>query len=216
MEPDKPRPRGRPKDGALERRLLDAAIDTLVEHGFSGLTIERITERAGAPRSAFYRRWPSAKAAVVAALSQVYGDAYPPPPDTGDVTRDLAALAEAMGGLLRDPRYGVVMRFLIAETAVDETLREPTMALVRRRREAAGTVLRRGIARGQLAAHTDIDLIIETVSGALLFHHVFGETDADAGYAARVSALALAGGLRDISTTADASTPSALASSSGA
>lgn len=184
--------RGRPKDEELERRLLEAAIDVLVETGFGGLTIEKIAERAGAPRSTFYRRWPSAKEAVIAALRVAYVEGYPPEPDTGDVARDLVDLATAMGGLVSDPRYGRVLRFLIAEMVVDPALREPAMEIVRGRREAAGSVLRRGVERGQLPADADIDLIIEAVSGTLMFHQFFGETELDADYAARVVSLALA------------------------
>ena len=42
---------GRPRDPEVERRMKRAALETLAEHGFSGLTLERICERAGAPRA---------------------------------------------------------------------------------------------------------------------------------------------------------------------
>jgi AcrR family transcriptional regulator len=204
-----PRPRGRPKDEELERRLLESAIDILVEGGFSGLTIEKIADRAGAPRTTFYRRWSTAKEAVIAALKVVYVEGYPPEPDTGDVVEDLAQLANAMGGLVRDPRYGRVLRFLIAEMAVDPALREPAMEIVRGRRGSAGSILRRGIERGQLPPNADVELMIELVSGGLMFHHFFGETELDADYAARVVSMVIAGGRNVTRTTAEAATPAA-------
>ena len=204
-----PRPRGRPKDEGLERRLLESAIDILIEGGFSGLTIEKIADRAGAPRTAFYRRWSTAKEAVIAALKVVYVEVYPPEPDTGDVVEDLVQLAKAMGGLVRDPRYGRVLRFLIAEMAIDAALREPAMEIVRGRRSSAGSILRRGIERGQLPPDTDVELVIELVSGALMFHHFFGESEVDADYAARVVARVIGGGRSVASATAEAATPAA-------
>src|SRR5260370_38349254 len=48
-----PRRRGR----ALEDAIYRAALDDLAEHGFDGLSIERIAHRAGTGKSAIYRRW---------------------------------------------------------------------------------------------------------------------------------------------------------------
>jgi AcrR family transcriptional regulator len=94
-----PRRRGR----ALEEAIYRAALDELAEHGFDGLSIERIARRAGTGKSAIYRRWATKLDLVVATLA----DAFPSPGPavtTGDLRTDLLLfhrrMAEALSGNL--------------------------------------------------------------------------------------------------------------------
>src|SRR5882724_563305 len=94
-----PRRRGR----ALEDAIYRAALDELAEHGFDGLSIERIAHRAGTGKSAIYRRWATKLDLVVATLA----DAFPAPgpaATVGDLRTDLLLfhqrMAEALGGTL--------------------------------------------------------------------------------------------------------------------
>ena len=50
---------GRPRDATIDAKVLDAARDVLVAHGFDGATVQAIAERSGVHASAIYRRWPS-------------------------------------------------------------------------------------------------------------------------------------------------------------
>jgi AcrR family transcriptional regulator len=43
----------------LERAILRAAGDELVESGYARLTMDRVARRAGTNKNAIYRRWPS-------------------------------------------------------------------------------------------------------------------------------------------------------------
>lgn len=94
-----PRRRGR----ALEEAIYRATLSELAEHGFDGLSIERIARRAGTGKSAVYRRWPAKLDLVVATLA----DAFPSPGPavtTGDLRTDLLLfhrrMAEALSGNL--------------------------------------------------------------------------------------------------------------------
>ncbi|MGV3479302.1 MAG: TetR/AcrR family transcriptional regulator [Sphingobium sp.] len=203
------KPRGRPKDAAVEKRMLDAAIDLLIEVGFSGLTVDKITAHAGIPRSTFYRRWQTVNEVVIAAIRDVYADTYPTPPDTGDVITDLRQMVRAMAKLVADRRLGRVFRFLIAEMAVDADLRAATMEIVRQRRAIATAVLQRGIDKGQLRANTNAPMLIEVISGAMFFHQFFGETEIDEAYVDGVATLVLEGALNSASSSAESSNAAA-------
>src|SRR3954469_12843296 len=58
--------RGRRPSPALDDQILDAALATLAEAGYSGLTLNGLAARAGVAKTTILRRWPS-KAAVAAA-----------------------------------------------------------------------------------------------------------------------------------------------------
>ena len=53
------RPRGRPRDQAIDDAALLAARELLVEVGWDRLSMVAIAERANVGRPALYRRWPS-------------------------------------------------------------------------------------------------------------------------------------------------------------
>ena len=104
-----PRRRGR----ALEEVIYRATLDELAEHGFDGLSIERIAQRAGTGKSAIYRRWATKLDLVVATLA----DAFPSPGPavtSGDLRTDLLLfhrrMAEALSGNL-----GAALRANIGE-----------------------------------------------------------------------------------------------------
>jgi AcrR family transcriptional regulator len=90
-----PRRRGR----ALEEAIYRAVLAELAEHGFDGLSTERIARRAGTGKSAIYRRWATKLDLVVATLA----DAFPSPGPavtTGDLRTDLLLFHRRMAGAL--------------------------------------------------------------------------------------------------------------------
>lgn len=163
---------GRPRDPEVERRMKRAALETLAEHGFSGLTLERICERAGAPRATFYRRW----ATPIEAVAEAFDDAFhfPELPDTGDVVQDLVILGQAILSLYGDPVMGPCMSFLMAESRVRPELVDRHRHDFPRRRAYNRSVVERAMARGEIAADIDPDLIIDVISGLALNNQATG------------------------------------------
>ncbi|MFT4250883.1 MAG: TetR/AcrR family transcriptional regulator [Caulobacter sp.] len=163
---DTPPPRrgpGRPRDPEVEKRLKRAALEVLAQHGMSGLTLEKICDRAGAPRATFYRRWATPMQAVGEAFNEAF--LFETLPDTGDIVADLVALGQAMVDLYNDPVIGPCMSFLIAESRVRPELFHGASEDFQRRRAYNRQVVERAVARGEIAADTDADLIIDTISG---------------------------------------------------
>jgi AcrR family transcriptional regulator len=50
----------------LERAILTAAWDQLVERGYGNFTIDAVADAAGTSRSVLYRRWPDRDALIAA------------------------------------------------------------------------------------------------------------------------------------------------------
>lgn len=161
--PAKRRGPGRPRDPEVERRLKRASLEVLAQHGMSGLTLEKICDKAGAPRATFYRRWATPMQAVGEAFNEAF--LFESLPDTGDVVGDLVALGQAMVDLYNDPVVGPCMSFLIAESRVRPELFQNGQEDFQRRRAHNRQVVERAIARGDIAADTDADLVIDVLSG---------------------------------------------------
>ena len=63
---------GRPRDPEVERGILLATQDLLVESGYAGTTIAGVAQRAQCGKSAIYRRWSSKVDLVVAAVRALH------------------------------------------------------------------------------------------------------------------------------------------------
>jgi AcrR family transcriptional regulator len=124
---------GRPLDAARDEAILAATIELLAERGFDRFTVKDIAERAGAGLGAIYRRWPTKRDVVVAAV-RLLDKKEPEIALTGDVETDLAAclIAEVhrlggcsgavLPGLVSAMRDHPDLAKLLRDTAVREHL----------------------------------------------------------------------------------------------
>ncbi|MCS5723440.1 TetR/AcrR family transcriptional regulator [Herbiconiux sp. CPCC 203407] len=158
-----PRPAGRPRDPDVERSILTATQDLLIESGFPGTTIAAVAARARCGKSAIYRRWETKTELVVAAVLHLQTPMELP--DTGDLRGDLLAAAMHFGG--SDSRSGAVLASVLGELGKDAELRAaayrsiggpPVAALV--------AVIERWIGRGVVPPDVPVDLIANIVPTA--------------------------------------------------
>jgi AcrR family transcriptional regulator len=97
----------------VEERFLRAVLEVLAEHGFAGLTLDKVCAWAGAPKATFYRRWSNPTEAAVDALHALQQKvAYK---DTGDVAADLLDFARLVVDFFSDPLCGTCRNRLLAE-----------------------------------------------------------------------------------------------------
>lgn len=172
---DDVRPRGRPRDPARARAILEAALEGLAEVGYDRLSMEDIAARAGVGKGALYRRWSSKGALVVDAMLQWREQVAPiTAPDSGSLAGDLAAIAAEVPELDDAARrqFRVLMGLMGAAThdpALREALAESGFG---RPRRAILEVLDRAVARGEIAPEIDISVVPDLVMGANLVQMV--------------------------------------------
>ena len=162
-----PRPRGRPRDPAIDDALLTATRRLLVEVGYAGLSMEAIAARAGVSKPTLYLRYPS-KGALVA--DAVFGKTKAVElPDTGSL---LADLREAYGWAVAEfaaPEARAALPAMLAEMSSS-----PELARLVRTRVIEPEYLRvhglleRARRRGQIRADADLDVAIDAFIGAAL------------------------------------------------
>jgi AcrR family transcriptional regulator len=104
----------------LERAILTAAWDQLVEGGYGNFTIDAVAEAAGTSRSVLYRRWPDRDALITATLNFGLTRDRPAIPNTGNLRKDmleLLRLANASRSHLV-PLVSVLMGSYFSETGL--------------------------------------------------------------------------------------------------
>jgi AcrR family transcriptional regulator len=77
---------------ALETAILDAAWQELVERGYSNFTLEAVARRAATSTPVLYRRWPSRRELLIAAVTRASSVREIVTPDTGTLRGDLRAI----------------------------------------------------------------------------------------------------------------------------
>jgi AcrR family transcriptional regulator len=161
------RKRGRPRSEALERAVLEAAIELLAEQGYGGFTVEAVAARAGVAKTTVYRRWSGKDELLVDALTTVKG---PPAPLTGEsVEADLKAAMEGMRRSWLNTNHGVIMRRLAAEGSDQpELYRMFRERIVEPRRAVTRSIIERGIAEGSVRAGVDVEAVIGMLAAPVI------------------------------------------------
>src|SRR5258708_18214105 len=71
--------RGRPRDSAVDRRVLSAAWDLLNARGYAGLNVDEVAERAAVAKTTLYRRWAAQDPPAAARAPPMPGEGPIPP-----------------------------------------------------------------------------------------------------------------------------------------
>lgn len=163
-----PRRRGAP----VVDRVLDVTLEDLARLGYHRLSVPDVAERAGLNKTSVYRRWPTKRALVGAALERALGhDA--PLPDTGALRSDMLAFALAAAAWVASPVGHGVMKTLLAD-GDDADVRALVGDLLRIRAGGPVALFRRAEARGELPLGADVPMALTVIAGAIS-HRMFVE-----------------------------------------
>jgi AcrR family transcriptional regulator len=157
--------RGRPRDATLDARILEQVIALLASHGYAGLTLDELAARSGVAKTTVLRRWPS-KAAVAAAGVERLALQSVDVPDSGSLHDDLRALLHGAADTFARGRGQFVPR-LVREAGHHPEITELLFTVIHTRRQAYRRALAQAIARGELAASVDQDLLIDLLIGPI-------------------------------------------------
>jgi AcrR family transcriptional regulator len=183
---------GRPRSERAERAIIAATLDLLAESGAAGLCIEKVAARAGVGKATIYRRWPGKEDLLLDAIACL--KAPLPEPRGLAVRDDLLALLQAMCEQFADPCHMREFALLLGEgAAYPRLMARYTETVIEPRREVIRTVLRRGVATGELRADIDVDAALFMMIGAVLARSRYGDAPVEPGYAGRVVNEMMAG-----------------------
>jgi AcrR family transcriptional regulator len=149
--------RGRSRDPEVDEAIMTAAMDLLAELGYARLTMDQVAAQARVGKASLYLRWPN-KVGLVAEALQQHSAVAPDVPDTGSLREDMRTFLQA---LLRSKI--AAQRAVAAVTG--EIASNPELAKAWRQGVAGTllactrTIVKRAIARGELPATTDVDLL---------------------------------------------------------
>src|SRR5580692_11516221 len=160
---------GRPRSEQAEQAIIEATLDLFAEQGFEGVCIEAVAARAGVGKATIYRRWPGKEDLLLEAFATIKS---PLPEPRGESVRDdLVAMLQVMCQDAADPRWIGRYSLLLGEGSKYPKLMERYKAtVIEPRREMVRSVLRRGIATGELRPDVDVEVAMAMINGSVIVH----------------------------------------------
>ena len=158
---------GRPRSERAGRAILDAALELFTEAGTAGVCMEAVAARAGVGKATIYRRWPGKEDLLLDALTSLKS---PLPEPRGESVRgDLVAMLRVMFRDASDPTWVARYTLLLGEgKKYPKVMQRYKETVVEPRREMIRSVLRRGVATGELRPDTDVEIAVLQIVGVAL------------------------------------------------
>ena len=159
--------RGRPRDNARERAILDAALELLVEVGYERMSMVAVAARARASKATIYRRWSCKDEMVVEALRR-HGPGDRVPADTGCLRDDLAAEVHLMIDTITGPDGALLIGVLRAASESPRLAAVVQANILQNKAKIGRCMFARASQRGEISVSADFDVIMEIVM-AMIF-----------------------------------------------
>ncbi|RRS00839.1 TetR/AcrR family transcriptional regulator [Glycomyces terrestris] len=158
---------GRPRDAQIDGAIVRATRELLSERGYAKLTMDGVASRAGIGKAAIYRRFSTKQEMIFAAT--VHDMKEQPPPDSGSLRGDLAAVCRTIAAQLGSAPPDV-LHGLLADIHADKELGARFAgSFIGREQYVLGEVVDRALARGELAARPDIRKVHALLIGPVFF-----------------------------------------------
>jgi len=168
--------RGRPRSVAADEKILDAAMELLIERGYEGATIGAVAMRARVGSKTIYRRYANRVEMLAAAIDERLG--LRPVENTGNTLQDLRGMVSMLAGaVVRGPGMRLLGVVLAEERRHPELLAAYRRRGVWPRRRLLRAVLERAVRRGDVRGDVDLDVAVDVVWGAAFARYVSGVRD---------------------------------------
>ncbi|WP_406454949.1 TetR/AcrR family transcriptional regulator [Streptomyces sp. NBC_00876] len=195
----KPSRTGRPRSAAADEAILEATRASLVDLGWSKLTMGDVATRAGVAKTTLYRRWAGKNELVVDAVAVLFDELELP--DLGSLSADVQAVVLQFAALLERPETRTALMAVVAESTRDEALRTRIRdSIVDRQKRLVLQGRQRAQERGELPVEPDeataaltADLIFDVIAGAVVHRALVSAEPVDEDWARRFTLLLLAG-----------------------
>ncbi|MFG2762718.1 TetR/AcrR family transcriptional regulator [Streptomyces rubiginosohelvolus] len=190
---------GRPRSTAADAAILEATRASLVDLGWSKLTMSDVATRAGVAKTTLYRRWAGKNELVVDAVAVLFDELELP--DRGSLAADVQGVVLQFAALLERPEARTALMAVVAESTRDDSLRHRIRsAIVDRQKRLVLLGRERAQARGELryeddasAAARNADLIFDVIAGAVVHRTLVSAEPVDTEWANGFTSLLLLG-----------------------
>jgi len=158
--------RGRPRDPAADRAILESARAVLARRGFTGTSMDEIARTAGVGKDTLYRRWKSKELLVQHLLTVLAAENAPVPVDD-DPRFALFVFLQDIVRLNTQSDFGAILAGIVGESARNPDLATAFHQFWGERRSIAAGLVRRIV--GSDPSDREIGRILDHVLGPIYY-----------------------------------------------
>lgn len=184
--------RGRPRNLASRKAILNAAYDLLQDGGIAAVTMEAIAARAGVGRPTVYRWWPNANAVAMAALMEIAETSVSKAGGKSAISA-LRRQLRAVAAVFSTPAGRSVASMLAASESDTEISKSFRNHFIFERREEGRALLKQAIREGAIRCDIELDTVLDLLYGPLFYRLIAAPGMLQPSYADRVLALLFEG-----------------------
>ncbi|MGL4175904.1 MAG: TetR/AcrR family transcriptional regulator [Dermatophilaceae bacterium] len=163
----------RPRERRVDDAVLPVALELYFRGGLDGLSLVEVARRAGVSRQSVYRRWATKLELVLAAVRGV--DLSLPEPAGETVRERLVSILGTVDPVVVGPQVAAFVGRIALERDQHPELAQACLdRFTVPRRQQLYDEIAAGVDRGELSFGLDIDLVVETLTGALLMPALTG------------------------------------------
>ena len=170
MMENKPDPmlprRGRPRDPAVDRAILESARSVLARKGFTGTSMDEIARTAGVGKDTLYRRWKS-KEILVQHLLTVLSAENAPVPEDEDPRYALFVFLQDIVRLNTRSDFGAILAGIVGESGRNPEMATAFQQFGSERRSIAGSIVRRIV--DPATPDREIGRILDNILGPIYY-----------------------------------------------
>lgn len=163
----------RTQSASAHRKVLDAAIELVVERGVDGTSMDAIAELSGVSKATIYKHWSDKEALLLEMMADLHGLHTRPRFDTGHTRADMIAVLSyrpAVGGEMRERITPQFLAYSVRNSqfgiAWRRKVMEPPLRELRH-------LMKLGVEKGELRQDLNIELGLSLLLGPIIYWHVF-------------------------------------------
>jgi AcrR family transcriptional regulator len=157
---------GRPRDPNLESRVFAAVLTIYAEAGWSGFSFDAVARSAGVGKASLYLRWKTREDLLLSALSAHYRSISIS--DSGNLRDDLVEYTARLLESKASPDGWAFLRIHLEATVIPALQARFSSQIAVPHVEAARALLHRAVDNGDLPADAPIDLLLDSLYGAIV------------------------------------------------
>ncbi len=165
----------RTPSAAARRGLLDAALEILLTEGVRAVTGDEVARRSGVAKTTLYRHFGSTDVLVFAVVEDSVSAMAPP--DTGTLRGDLETIHRRYLDIAAAPQNRELFAWMVSKALESPENRELFHRARVQPRGPTLVALQRAIARGEIAAETDLDMAMHVIQGPLISKRIVDNSD---------------------------------------
>ena len=158
--------RGRPRDPAADRAILESARAVLARRGFTGTSMDEIARTAGVGKDTLYRRWKSKELLVQHVLTVLAAENVPVPADD-DPRYALFVFLQDIVRLNTRSDFGAILAGIVGESARNRELATAFHQFWAERRSIAAGLVRRIV--DAATPDREVERILDHVLGPIYY-----------------------------------------------